>query len=379
MNIEEIRGYLLLSAHNPKFYKDFDYVVHNLDLLRQSGGISKEEYVKVHSDLLSKHASTTNTQINSVFSRYMDLVKNGYYNISFTDDQIRSFLVAREVSGKFYSWANLKRHVPGNSYLMKYLTELAKELIELWKGGEERKWDVYSELKGSLVRSLSRGLVSRVDIQTMVKVVTLVMREELKIIKSIPSRGLAKLSSFTSDYEENLIDLDAVVVDITEAYLTNVDTFRELSSKYHSILKDLLRDRKLSNPQYTTYNARLSSVTYGLPSTSEVSLYTPIVEYYYCMSKDPDCSSALVYNREQIVGATELARDFFKTLRNEFLVEEMVFRKLRVDLDQFNHNQKVKHEMWTSLGANLSLLQKYNVITLQQYGDYVDMGREKFL
>lgn len=379
MTKDEVLSYLSLSRYNPKFVADFEYVIHQLDLLQRRGEITSEEYLEIYNSFFKKKGSSGNERIYKSFEWFLDIVENGFFNFQFNDDKLRILIVTREVSGKFFSWVDGKRHDTNNPYIIQYLNELAMELIDLWKGGDERKWDVYHELKGSAVRALSRGIVSRSRISAAAKVIVYVMNEELKIIKDHPKKRLEKMSIFTDEYDPNIMDLDSIVVEMTSAFLLDPENFVKLQGHYFKELDRLVREGTISNEQFPAYLSMLRKGSYDLVETKKTLPYMPIIEYYYAMNKNPEKSPAIVFNMRQINEAWNLSKDFFKTLGNEFLINELVLKKFSVDLEVFNYDLETRNQFYKILKDNLNLLRKFGIITYDQYDEYLEKGRVKFL
>lgn len=378
MNKEEILGYLDISKNNPKFINDFDYVTHSLIQLERNGQISHEEYLKIYDQLYNKKLNTKKDPIIGSFVWFDDIVKNGYDSLKFTSEQLRVLVVTREVSAKFYNWANIKRHEPNNPLVMQYFKDLALELTNVWKTEDERKWDLYRELKFSAVSAVARGVVSRYSLDTISKILLLTMQDELKVIKSLKNRDLRKMNFFQKEYDEQLMDLDTINVEMTYLYLTDVDKFHELFKKYFKQLDDLYRFNKISQDEFRMYMSKLRECTYDYVETSKVEAYIPIQDYYTNI-KNPDKSTALLYNQDQILTARDLARDFFKTVRNELLVRDMVANILRVDLSLYGYERDACRNFYKLLEDNLDLLLKAGIVTLDQRDHYLLEGRKKFL
>jgi hypothetical protein len=376
INIDE---YLVMSRNNPKFKKDFDYIIHSIHQARNNEEITQDQYLEYHNKLYGKKDGEFRESVNKAFARIHTIRRDGFTNLDFSSEQMKFILLARNTATEFYRWVDLKRHKPNNSYIIDYMKKTAMELIPLLQANDERLWDVYVELRNAALMAVTRGIVSRVYMDDIAKVIYHAMVHEYNVRKSLEKHNVKHLNLFEGEIADIDIDIEELGPTFVFKFLTNYNEFEAMSKDMHDKLEDLLNSGKIDRVVYGKHNATLNNYTYYVMEMAEVRSFDPIIVYHWCKEKKTGFEPCYVYTEQQMVKAVEFARDFHKIFTNEFIEVEMVLRKLNVDLKKYDNSTEVKLNFYSSLMESLDILREYDIIPLTKYLEYAEKGREKFL
>lgn len=379
--LEYVNHYMSLSINNPLFKKNYDKILLTLNSVRRDGTIDEATYQQYLERLTNKFGNLR-LELERVFDFFKTITTTGFFNLTFNESEFRLLLEARKTCADFYSWADPNRHLENNPALLSYLNWMGQKYIEARKENKEEKWDYFNMLRSAIVTVISRGMVYRSNIETLVKITALAIREEEIILeKDKESEGLKSANAFGDDsvsVAKELYDAPAIAYEMFMLFGTDLLKFREKSRVYQDYLTKLKNDGKISITQHRELKFHLDSYTIHLGMNSMTSDREPIIAYMVCKQKG-DMSEMLLFSREEIEAAIEIASDVYRDLTDEFLVDELVFQRLRVDLSQFGSNPvTVKDYYKKDLTKYLNLLRAYDVISLEDYRRYSELGRSKF-
>jgi hypothetical protein len=373
----DIDKYLIMSRYNPEFKADYDYVLYQLAVARDNQEISHNKYMHYVDRMMAIKSGQLEEKISSSLIRFDTIKKKGFYNIHFNKEEMRSLLLARHTCAEFNKWVDLGRHRYNNPHIIKYLKELASKVLEGMRDPNEELWRNLDALRTNAVMSMVREITSRVHMVSIAEVLKAGMIYKLKVERSLPARDFKKMAIVDEVSEVNL-DIEAIGINLMFLFLTNRYEFEDKAKSAHAALLEMFNNGQINRATYAKYNSALAEYTYYPMEIAKTRAFDPIIRYYWCISKGISLGECLVYTEKQIMKAMEFAREFYGTLRNDFLVYQMITRKLEVDLNRFDHSIEVKQKLWTSLMENLETLQEFGIISTTEYLDYRQMGREKY-
>lgn len=376
LNVED---YLKMSKYNPQFVKEYDYVLLELRAMLDRGEISDVEYTSYVSSLEDHTKSKVSVDIRRGFTRYATLKKEGFYNLNYKDADIKAIVEARQYCKLFLSWVDLSRHKEDNEYVVRYLSRLAANLVKAIKERSEERWDLYVSLKSKAISAVSQGLASRLSMKPIAQVLRIIMTEERNILKSLPDRSELEMNLFDSEANKLSFDLDDRAVDLIFYFLFNLKQFNDLAKETNdTILRDI-EHRKISKSSSDKYLSKFYWMSYGFMERTSVSEFSPIMTFYIGDKLGTGPDACLVYTEKQMLRAAEFASGFIDDMSVEFLVDQLIERKLRVDLDSFDvGKEEAKRFYSNALNESLELCREYRLIPLMRYLEYQKRGKEKF-
>jgi hypothetical protein len=373
-NFEE---YLKMSKHNPRFVHDFKYVLHELSVSASNGTISEEERQRIYYGLCNTFDGEKEEVLNKTFNRFDVLLKEGFYNLIYSEKGLEDLLAARKTCIDFYNWVDIKRHRLDNPFIQAYLNNLGDELIRQAAVVGEEFWDCYDQFKRACRVAVARGLISRALMDRSAKILEHAMMHEHKVKKSILRKDIQYLNLFDTEVEVEEFDLDISIIEIITFYITDLNKFNEASKRIHDQLYELRKEGKIDDNKYARSNALLSSYTSQLHSLVNAKPSDPLVMFNLCERKG-NFAPMCLFNAEQVSKAAEYGRMIVRTFTNEFLENELVNRILIEDMSKFPENSVASKQFMQLLRHNLDLLRNFDIITIQQYLQYLEAGKEKF-
>lgn len=379
----DFERYLKMNRHNPEFRRDFKYVLHQLELARDSNEISHSKYSDLYDRLHTIRTGSYREDVKEIFVKFSTMQRHGFEVLHFDREELNLLIKARSTCSEFCRWADLKQHLPANQYSIEYLRELAQRVINLLKNPEEDLWEELNLLYTSCLEAVARGVAGRVPMKPIAAVLRAGMIYKLKYERSLPEITSTGHMRFFGGEARTLpelpFDLDLVGVELVHLYLTNRYDFEAKATEVRNTLLDLYREGKITEGDYNTFNAKLGEYTYlTLESISQVRNFEPLVRFQWCKDRGRDVRLCLFYSDKHIEKAIDFARQFYGSLRNEFLIEEMILRKLNVDLPRFDNDERVKRALDTSLENALEAFRDFNIISTEEYMRYNQYRKEKF-
>jgi len=370
---------LKLSPKNPAFYRDFIYMVEELDKALSSGEIDREAYDKLYAALyLKKDGMGTTLTMNSFFSWFSKIKVVGYVNLHFTKEEFETLITSRAAAQDFLNWVSPPNHRRDNPALMKYLEDLTASAIAAYKANSQEFWDIYYQLKWDVVRCLARGILSRSKITSITDLLKFFMDRELREIKAIPSRDVHELAFFSKPAKEIGVDIDTEVTELFKTFVTDGEKYFHDSREAMARLRRDLESRNISVPETNMQVAKLDEAILGIANQDNIPAYYPIIEFYFAKEKGKDLRVCYTFSESQIVNAALVAKNLVSVLTNEYLIHEMVYKKLNTDLAAFYGAKDVKDMLYSTLLHDLELLKDHDLISLTDYVDFINRGKEKF-
>lgn len=375
----DVEKYLAMDKDNPEFIRDFDDVVFHVGTLRDSGDITHNKYMEWYNKLHAIKSGVTKESILKAFTRYTTIKRKGFYNLDFSEEELLSVIKARQVCDRFYRWADLRRHQKDNNLIITYLNNLSVAMINKFKENAEDKWSAYATLRNSAIYAVTRNLVSRVKMDGVANVVLFGAKEEADILyNQKPNWKVNRMNFFEGDIKKVDFDLVSIGPKLLHLYLTNLIEYEKEARIAHDALDEMYNQNKLDKVGHNWYYVRLNNYSYYLYSYAKIEDYLPIITYSNAESGNGKLEDCLLYNSDQMVKAIDFSREFFRLFTDTLLENEMIVKKLKVDLSRYGNKEDVNKFFLSRLNYILDAFLKYGVISSTKYAEYKQMGKEKF-
>lgn len=376
--LQEFQKYLHMGKHNPVLARDNNYIRAKLDSLLAREEIDVHEYHVFISTLNNIQYGALFPRIEKAFTMNDTIRRVGFRNLNISDKELTPLLNGRKVSELFIKWNDPINHRPNNPDLLNYLMSLAKEVGKYLQEKDERLWENLLLLEYVTLGAVRRDQVSRLQTQTIGLVIKYAREYAETLLGNLPE----DYHVYVKD-ENPLAEIDFPFsegrIELLYTYITHLTNYDNTYKKYSELLKEKLDGMGASTELRQKANDWLYNNGYLLSIINDKFPYKPLLDLYSALSNRRDLRCMYFFTQGEVRSAVNYASKFIALFTDEFLINFLLEKKLKVNLLDYGDTVEVREKFRDEIYSALEMFLQHGIITEAQNKEYVKQVKERFL